>query len=98
MRVGRLDLHASAATVAAMASDIALEHFYAYGWRGRNMMAVRSPFAMDGAARELIGQNVRIDGVNYEILAVSRQISGPIAAGEPIGVEVRGLDLARPAA
>ena len=66
-----------------------LECFYAYGYRGRAMFAVRAPFAMDGAAQELIGKKALIDGVLREIVAVSRQISGPIAKGEPIGVEAR---------
>ena len=44
---------------------------------------------MDGAAQELIGKQALIDGVLQEIVAVSRQISGPIAKGEPIGVEAR---------
>lgn len=73
----------------APAPTLSLECFYAYGYRGRAMFAVRAPFAMEGEARELIGKTARIDGASYEILAVSRQISGPIAKGEPIGVEGR---------
>lgn len=75
---------------AAPSSDeLDLESFYAYGYRAKNMFAVRSPFAMSGDAGELIGRRVRIAGGRYEILGVWRQISGPIAKGETIGVEAR---------
>ncbi len=67
---------------------IRLECFYAYGFQGREMRAVRAPFAMAGDAAGLVGQVAEIDGSAYRIIAVSRQISGPIAKGEPIGVEV----------
>mgnify|MGYP000887922821 FL=1 len=88
-----LDLAFAAATVAAMenpasSSAIALECYYAYGYRGRAMMAVRAPFAMSGDAPELVGQTVSIGGAPYRVVGVWRQISGPIAKGEPIGVEV----------
>lgn len=69
--------------------QIDLESFYAFRYRGMSMFAVRAPFAMDGEARQLVGQTARIAGHIYEILAVHRQITGPIARGEPIGVEVR---------
>ena len=65
-----------------------LEAFYAYGYRGRAMFAVRAPFTMDAEGRGLVGRIVRIHGAHYEVRAIARQISGPIAAGEPIGVEV----------
>lgn len=77
--------------------EIALESYYSYGHRGRAMTAVRAPFAMRGDAPEIVGRTVRIDGVAHLVLAVSRQISGPIAKGEPIGVETRALDPAAPA-
>ena len=79
-------------------SEITLEPFYAYGYRGRSMMAVRAPFAMSSDASELVGQIARIDGAPYRVLGVWRQISGPIAKGEPIGLEVRAGGSARPAA
>jgi len=79
------------------AADLDLENFYAYGFRGKTMMAVRSPFATTGDAPDLIGRTARIGGARYEIVSLSRQISGPIAKGEPIGVEVRALAGAGPA-
>lgn len=80
------------------APQIALESYYAYGYRGRSMMAVRAPFAMSGEALELVGRIARIDGAPYEVVGVWRQISGPIAKGEPIGLEVRAAGSARPSA
>lgn len=80
------------------ARPITLECFYAYGYRGRSMMAVRAPFATGAEACELIGRIVQIEGVAYRALAVFRQVSGPIAVGEPIGLEVRALAPDRPAA
>ena len=74
-----------------------LDVFYAYGYQGRSMMAVRAPFAMTGDAPDLVGRIARISGAQYEILSISRQIAGPIAAGEPIGVEVRPALRDRPA-
>jgi len=68
---------------------IDLDLFYSYGYQGRTMMAVRAPFAMARDGADLTGRLVRIDGVCFEVLSVGRQISGPVAAGEPIGVEVR---------
>ncbi|MCB1545535.1 MAG: hypothetical protein H6872_01760 [Methylobacteriaceae bacterium] len=82
----------------ASQSQIALESYYAYGYRGRSMMAVRAPFATSGEAPDLVGRIARIDGAAYRVIGISRQISGPIAKGEPIGVEVRPLDTARSAA
>ena len=103
MRGRGLDLRSAAATVAAMEnpasqSEIALEPYYAYGYRGRTMMAVRAPFATSGKVPDLVGRIARIDGTAYRVIGISRQISGPIAKGEPIGVEVRLLDPARPTA
>lgn len=53
------------------------------------MLAIRAPFAMGSAGAELIGQAIEANGRRYVVLAIARQISGPIAKGEPIGVEVR---------
>jgi hypothetical protein len=52
------------------------------------MYAVRAPWRMSGAAEDLIGRVVEIDNQTYHVRSVWRQIRGPIAAGEPIGVEV----------
>ncbi len=75
---------------------IGLEAFYAYGYQGREMMAVRAPFAMAAAADEIIGRRVMIGAAHYRVVAVKRQVRGPIAAGEPIGIEIRrdGADAA----
>ena len=67
---------------------IELEAFYAYGHQGREMIAVRSPFAMAATAEEIVDRLVQIGGRRYRVLAVRRQISGPIAFGEPIGIAV----------
>jgi hypothetical protein len=72
-------------------SDLDLESFYSYGYKGRPMFAVRAPFATTGEAPDIVGRIARIAGRRYEIVAISRQISGPIAKGEPIGVEVRAV-------
>ena len=69
--------------------ELELELYYSYGYRGKAMIAVRAPAATTGDAPDLIGRIARIDGQRLEIVAVSRQISGPIAKGEPIGLEVR---------
>lgn len=66
---------------------IEVEAFYRYGYRGREMIAIRSPFAMS-ADSEIIGRTVRVGASVHRVLGVLRQISGPIQKGEPIGVEV----------
>jgi hypothetical protein len=71
-----------------------LDVFYSYGYKGRAMMAVRAPFAMADDSG-LTGRIARIGGEDFEIVAISRQISGPIAAGEPIGIEVRRVGQGR---
>ena len=76
-------------------SDLQLDLFYAYGHAGKSMMAVRAPFATSGEAPDLIGRAAVIGGARYEIVSIARQITGPIAKGEPIGVEVRQLHGAR---
>ena len=65
-----------------------LEIFYPYGFQGREMFAARAPHAMSAKAEGLIGRMLRVGGKLYTIRAVHRQISGPIAAQEPIGLEV----------
>lgn len=67
---------------------IPLFAFYAYGYRGRPMYAVRAPFAMPGTGEGLVGRVAGIEGKLYRVHSILRQIDGPIAAGEPIGVEV----------
>ncbi|MFY9628816.1 MAG: hypothetical protein WAK03_11800 [Methylocystis sp.] len=67
----------------------ALDAFYAYGYKGRNMIAIAAPFAMSGETPEILGREVAINGDHYEVLGISRQISGKIHKGEPIGLEVR---------
>jgi hypothetical protein len=74
------------------ADEIELESFYDYRYRGRDMIAVRAPFATTGDAPDLVGRIASIGGVRYHILAISRQIGGPIAKGEPIGIAVRPAD------
>ncbi|WP_424360120.1 hypothetical protein [Methylocystis parvus] len=66
---------------------IEVEAFYRYGYRGREMIAIRAPFAMS-ADSEIIGRNVRVGASVHHVMGVLRQISGPIQKGEPIGVEV----------
>ena len=69
-------------------SPLKLEAHYRYGYQGRDMYAIRAPWAMSGEAEDLIDRVVEIDDRMYRILGVWRQIRGPIAAGEPIGVEI----------
>ncbi len=66
-----------------------LDIFYPYGFQGREMIAVRAPHAMSEKAAGLVGRTLRMEGALYIILGVHRQISGPIAAQEPVGLEVR---------
>lgn len=70
---------------------IPLECYYEYGYRGRTMLAVRAPFATINEAPDLVGRRVLAKGSVWLALGVSRQITGPIAKGEPIGLEVRRL-------
>ncbi len=72
-----------------MSDDLHLESFYSYGYKGKSMAAVRAPNATTAQAPDLVGRFAWIDGRRVEILSISRQISGPIAKGEPIGVEIR---------
>jgi hypothetical protein len=66
---------------------IAVEAFYAYGYRGKDMIAIVSPFAMSASASEIIGHTVRVGDRVHKVLGVARQISVPIQKGEPIGIE-----------
>lgn len=72
-----------------MPAEAVFEAFYHYGYDGKEMIAVRAPFALSAGADEIIGQRARIDGCHYRILSMKRQIHGPVPAGEPIGLEVR---------
>jgi hypothetical protein len=75
-----------------MADDepIPVEAYYQYGYRGRDMIAIVSPFAMSPGSPEIIGRSVRVGDRIFRVLAVSRQISGPVQKGEPIGIEIDG--------
>ncbi len=67
---------------------LALDAFYAYGYKGRDMIAIAAPFPMSGETPEIIGREVAINGVVYQVIGIARQISGKIHKGEPIGLEV----------
>jgi hypothetical protein len=74
-------------------TDFDLDSFYEYGYQGKSMVAARAPFAMsqDGAGlngENFIGARARLSGRSVRIRSIWRQIGGPIAKGEPIGVEV----------
>ncbi|KAF2989175.1 hypothetical protein OGR47_02435 [Methylocystis sp. MJC1] len=70
---------------------IEVEAFYHYGYRGRDMIAIRAPFAMSTDS-EIIGRRVLVGNTAHRVRGVFRQISGPIQKGEPIGVEVDERD------
>jgi hypothetical protein len=76
----------------ALETAIGLFCFYAYGYKARAMYAVRAPFAMSEAGEGLIGRLARIHGKLYRVVSIMRQIDGPIAAGDAIGVEVSAVD------
>lgn len=65
---------------------ITAEVFYRYGYKGRDMIAIRAPFTMSGDSG-LIGRRLRVGKEIFEVKRVLRQISGTIQKGEPIGVE-----------
>jgi hypothetical protein len=67
---------------------IPVEVYYRYGYKGRDLIAIVSPFAMSTGSPEIIGRTVRVGDDVLRVLAVSRQISGPVQKGEPIGIEV----------
>ena len=75
-------------TAKRIAEPLDLDIFYPYGFQGREMFAARAPHAMSAKAEGLMGRMLRVGGKLYTIRAVHRQISGPIAAQEPIGLEV----------
>lgn len=66
---------------------IEVEVFYRYGRGGRDMVAIRAPFAMASDA-ELIGRVLRIGDAAHAVRGVTRQASGPIQKGEPLGIEI----------
>ncbi len=66
---------------------IDVESFYRYGYQGREMVAIRAPFAMD-SERVFVGQIVRIGNDACTVRAVARQVSGSIQKGEPLGIEI----------
>ena len=53
------------------------------------MLAIRAPFPMGADGAEIIGHVIEAHARQHVVVAISRQISGPIHRGEPIGVEVR---------
>ena len=67
---------------------LSLRALYFYGYQGRSMVAVRAPSAMPDNARALVGRYAEAAGRRFRIVATERQISGPVAAGEPIGLEI----------
>jgi hypothetical protein len=73
-------------------APITVETFYRYGYGGRQMLAIRAPFAMGADGADIIGRAIETDGRRYVVAAIARQISGPIQRGEPFGVELRGAD------
>ncbi|MBI1980359.1 MAG: hypothetical protein HYS63_02095 [Methylocystis sp.] len=73
-------------------APISVEAFYRYGYRGRQMLAIRAPFAMGGDGAAIIGRTIEADGRRYVVVSIARQISSPINRGEPFGVELREAD------
>jgi hypothetical protein len=69
-----------------------VEAFYRYGYKGREMLAIRAPFAMSADGAELIGRLIESDEGRFVVVSIARQISGPIHLGEPFGVELRAGD------
>lgn len=90
MQSGHDDIaHAGAAPIAGE-PPIMVEAFYRYGYKGREMLAIRAPFAMSADGAEIIGRLIESDEGRYVVASIARQISGPIHPGEPFGVELRG--------
>lgn len=73
-----------------MRAPIEVESFYRYADKGREMAAIRAPFAM-AADSDFIGLVVRIGDDVHRVRAVARQVSGPIQKGEPLGIEIGSL-------
>ncbi len=69
-----------------------LNALYFYGYQGRSMVAVRAPSSMPDNARALIGRDAEAEGQRFRIVAVERQISGPVTQGEPIGLEIDAIE------
>lgn len=65
--------------------------FYRYGYNGRDMFAIFSPYAMPADAAQIVGRDLRIGERIFRVKAVARQVSGPIHEGEPIGVEIEDV-------
>lgn len=65
---------------------------YFYGYQGRSMVAVRAPSSMPDNARALVGRHAEAGGRRFRIVAVERQISGPVTQGEPIGLEIAAAE------
>jgi hypothetical protein len=91
-----MDNSAKDEETASFSDALDMPCFYAYGYGGRIMYAVRAPFAAPDADEAFIGRVARIEGKLYRIVSVLRQIGGPVAAGEPIGVEVSPATHATP--
>lgn len=77
---------------------LSLNALYFYGYQGRSMVAVRAPSALPDNARALVGREADVRGQRFRIVAVERQISGPVTQGEPIGLEVAVVEPASVAA
>ena len=67
---------------------LSLKALYFYGYQGRSMVAVRAPSSLPDNARALVGLHAEAGGQRFRIVAVERQISGPVTQGEPIGLEI----------
>lgn len=71
---------------------LSLSALYFYGYQGRSMVAVRAPSSMPDNARALIGREAEAGSRRFRIVAVERQISGPVTQGEPIGLEIAVIE------
>jgi hypothetical protein len=92
MQAGQDEIaHAGEAPIAGE-PPIMVEAFYRYGYKGREMLAIRAPFAMSADGAEIIGRLIESDEKRYVVASIARQISGPIHHGEPFGVELRAGD------
>lgn len=69
-------------------AETVLDPLYFYGYRGKAMVAAPAPAAMPDNAKALIGEIVAVGTARYRVLSIQRQISGPVAKGEPIGIEI----------
>jgi hypothetical protein len=71
---------------------IGLYCFYAYGYKGRTMRAVRAPFMISEAGEGLVGRLAWIQGKLCRVVSIMRQIDGPTVAGDALGVEISLVD------